>query len=81
MRHDELRLAPAEPQLDRAGRQLDRDLLRGGGERVLEGQPDRRVQGGGEALRERSGLLAARLRGGVELSVDPSTYGSRSMAP
>jgi hypothetical protein len=68
--HHEPELAPSEPQLDRAGRQLDRDLLGGDRQRVLQRQPDRGVQRRGEALRELPSLLATRLSDGIELRVD-----------
>ena len=68
--HHELRLTPSESELDRAGGQLDRDLLRRGRQRVLDREPDGGVQRLGEASRELSRLLTARLSGGVELRVD-----------
>ncbi len=66
----ELRLAAAQPQLDRAGRQLARDLVGGGRERLEQREPDRRLQRGGQALRQRTGLLAARLGGDGELAAE-----------
>ena len=69
-RHDELGLAAAQSQLDRARRELDRDLLRRGRQRVLQREADRRVERCDEALGERSGVLAAGLGGGLELAVD-----------
>ena len=68
--HHELRLTPSEPDLDRAGGQLDRDLFRRGRQRVLDREPDGGIQRLGEASRELSRLLTARLGGGVELRVD-----------
>ena len=58
-RDDELGLAGAQPQLDRARRELARDLVRGARERIEQHQPDRRLQRSGQALGERAGVLAA----------------------
>ena len=68
--HDELRFTPSDPELDRAGGQLDRDLLRRGRQDVLDRKPDGGIQWLGEASRELACLLSARLSGCVELRVD-----------
>ena len=69
-RDDELGLARAQAQLDRAGRQLARDLVRGGRERVEQHQAGRRLQRSRQALGERPGVLAARVGGDGELAVE-----------
>ena len=83
--HHELRLTPSESELDRAGGQLDRDLLRRGRQRVLDREPDGGIQRLGEASRELARLLTARLGGGVELRVDAlderSEFHGSIMAP
>ena len=56
---NELRVAVANAQLDRARRELDRDLLRGRPERVLKGETDRCVQRRGEALGKGACLSSA----------------------
>ena len=50
-RDHELGLAAPKPELDRAGCELDRDLLGGRRQRVLQRQPDRRIQRRGEPRR------------------------------
>ena len=69
-RDDELGLAAAQAQLDRAGRELARDLVGGGRQRVEQHQPDRRVERGGQPLGERAGVLAAGGGGDGELATE-----------
>ena len=69
-RDDEVGLARAQAQLDRAGRQLARDLIRGSRERIEQHQPDRRLERSRQALGERSRVLAARVRGHGELAME-----------
>ena len=66
-RDDELWIAPAQPQLDGAGRQLPGDLGGRDLERVEQHQPDRSVEWGGKPLRERAGLIAPGFGGDREL--------------
>ena len=69
-RHDEVGLAGAQAKLDRAGRELARDLVRGGRERVEQGQPNGRLERGGQALGERPGVLASGLGGDREVALE-----------
>ena len=69
-RHDEVGLAGAQAQLDRAGRELARDLVRGGRQRVEQHQPDRRLERRGQPLGERAGVLAAGVGGDGELATE-----------
>ena len=69
-RHDEVGLAGAQAQLDRAGRELARDLVRGGRQRIEQHQPDRRLERSGQALGERAGVLAAGVSGDGELATE-----------
>ena len=68
--HDEPGLAAAEPKLHRARSQVDRDLLHGRGDRVLQGEADRGVQRRGQPPGEFEGLVATRSGGRLELFVD-----------
>ena len=65
---DEVGLACAQAQLDRAGRELARDLVRGGRQGVEQHQPDRRLERSGQALGERAGVVTAGLGGDGEVS-------------
>ena len=67
-RHDEVGLTGTQPKLDRAGSELARDLVRGGRERVEQGQSNGRLERGGEALGERAGVLASGLGGYREVA-------------
>ena len=69
-RHDEVGLAGAQAQLDRAGRELARDLVRGGRQRIEQHQPDGRLERGAQALGERAGLLTSGLGGDRELTAE-----------
>ena len=69
-RDDELGLARAQAQLDRAGRQLARDLVRSRRQRVEQHQPDRRLERSGQALGERPGIFAARVGGDGQLATE-----------
>ena len=67
---DEAGLARAQAQLDRAGRELARDLVGGGRQRVQQHQPDRRLERGAQAVGQRAGLIAARFGGDGELAAE-----------
>ena len=69
-RDDEAGLAAAQAQLDRAGRELARDLVGGGRQRIEQHQPDRRVERGGQPLGQLAGVLAARGGGDGELAAE-----------
>ena len=60
----------AQAQLDRAGRELARDLVGGGRQRIEQHQPDRRLERSGQALGERAGVLAAGVGGDRELAAE-----------
>ena len=75
-RHDEVGLAAAQAQLDRAGRELARDLVGGGRQRVEQHQPDRRLERSGQALGERAGVLAAGVGGDGELATEVLDVGA-----
>ena len=68
--NDELGVTASEAQLDRAGGQLERDLLGGCDERVLQGEPDAGVDGRGQALGDGPRFVPTRLRSDHELLVD-----------
>ena len=65
--HHELGLAAAQSQLDRSRRQLAGDLVDRRRQRVLQGQPNGRLERCGEPLGQRAGLLPAGLGCGREL--------------
>jgi hypothetical protein len=64
---DETEVAPAQADVDRAGRQLAGDLLGGAGESAEQRETHRCLQRGGEPLREGAGLVTTDVRGGHEL--------------
>jgi hypothetical protein len=68
--HDELRVPPPQPQLDRTRRQLAGDLLGGRGQHVLQGEADGGVERGDEPLGQRPGIVTARLGGHRQLAMD-----------
>src|SRR5215218_1667933 len=68
--HHEVGLAGAQAQLDRAGRELARDLVGGGGQGVEQHQPGGGLERGGQPLGERAGILAARLGGDEQLAAE-----------
>ena len=65
---DEADVATAQPDVDRAGRQLAGDLLGRRGQRAEQGEPERRLERPGEPLGERARLVAADLCGRHELA-------------
>ncbi len=69
-RHHELGVTTSQSQLDRAGCELGGDLLRGRRQGVLQRQPDRRVQGRGETLGQRTSLITPRGGRDFQLAVD-----------
>ena len=69
-RHHELELPTPEAHLDRPRRELDGDLLGGRGQGVLHGEPDGRIEGGGEPGGHRLRFLAARLGRNGQLALE-----------
>ena len=65
-----LGLAGAQPQLDRAGGELARDVVGGGRQRIEQHQPDRRLERGDEPLGERAGVVAAGVGRDGELAAE-----------
>ena len=68
--HHELELPPPETQLHRPRGKLAGDLLGGDGQRVLQREPDRRIEWSGEALGDGPGFLAPRLGGHGQLALE-----------
>ena len=70
LRGHELRLARAQAQVDRGGRELAGDLVRRRRQRLEQRQPDGGLQRGGEPFGQRARLGAARLTGDRELAAE-----------
>ncbi len=66
-RHDELGVAAAQAHVDRAGREIERDLGGGSRDRVQQDEARRRFERGGEPAGDDPGVIAARLGGQLEL--------------
>ena len=66
---DELDLASAQPQVDRAGREVAGDLADRGRQGVEQHEPRRGIQSGGEPLGDGAGVLRAVLRGIHQLAL------------
>src|SRR5215468_12792082 len=62
-RHHEAGLAPAEAEVDRARREVTRDLGRRRRQRIQQDEPYRRLERGGEPLGQRTGVVTARIGG------------------
>ena len=69
-RHCELGVTAPQTQLHRAWCQVGGDLLGRRRQHVQKGEADRRVQGSGETLRKRPGVLATGLGDSLQLAVD-----------
>ena len=65
---DEVGLAGAQPQFDRAGCQLSCDLVRGSGEGIEQHQADHRLERRGQALGLHAGVLATSIGSHSELA-------------
>ena len=68
--HHELRVTPAQAQLDRAWCELPGDLLGGRRQGVLEVEEQRGLEGGDEPLGDGTGLFIPRLGGQEQMAAD-----------
>src|SRR5262249_18331026 len=68
-------LAPAEAQVDRARREVARDLGRRRRQRVQQDEPHGRLERSGEPLGQRAGVVAARVGGYRELLTEVADIG------
>ena len=73
--HHEARVAAAQAQLDRAGREIPGDLVGRRGQRVEQGQPGRRLQWPGQPLGQGPGVGAAGSAATASSRRRLSTYG------
>ena len=68
-RDDELDLATAQPQVDRAGSEVAGDLADRGRQGVEQHEPRRGIQAGGESLGDGASVVRAVLRGVHQLAL------------
>src|SRR6516165_4123450 len=84
-RHDEARIAPAQADVDRAGREVARDLVGRCGQRLEQREPGRRLQRRGQPLGELASLVTGHLGGRGQLLAERCDirfkFHDASMAP